>query len=117
MGNQSRKYIKLGGCCALALSLIIGAMTIITPARAAGPIMVTTSGDVIASDGLCSLREAIIAANTDSAVSDCPAGNGADTILFSSTLSQPAVFELYEVRLGVALGLGTRLAHQHLERG
>jgi predicted outer membrane repeat protein len=32
-------------------------------------------------DGLCSIAEAIIAANTDQAVDGCAAGNGADTIL------------------------------------
>ncbi len=33
--------------------------------------------------GACTLRDAIAAANTDSAVSGCPAGSGADTITFS----------------------------------
>lgn len=49
------------------------------PARAA-TLTVTTTSDELNSDGDCSLREAIIAANTDAAVDACPAGNGADTI-------------------------------------
>ena len=49
-------------------------------ARAATTISVTTTSDVVAPDGSCSLREAVTAAETDAATSDCPAGSGADTI-------------------------------------
>jgi CSLREA domain-containing protein len=44
-----------------------------------GPI--TTTDDELTTDGDCSLREAIQAANTDAAVDACPAGSGGDTIL------------------------------------
>jgi hypothetical protein len=37
--------------------------------------------------GQCSLRDAIVAANTDTAVSGCVAGSGADTIVFGSGLT------------------------------
>src|SRR5437870_3850242 len=43
-------------------------------------ITVNTTEDELTVDGNCSLREAIQAANTDSAVDACPAGSGADTI-------------------------------------
>jgi CSLREA domain-containing protein len=43
-------------------------------------IVVTTTNDTEANDGFVSLREAIIAANTDAAHFDAPAGNGADVI-------------------------------------
>ncbi len=49
-------------------------------------IMVTTSTDEDSHPGAgvgCSLREAIIAANTDAAYGGCPAGSGADTIRLS----------------------------------
>lgn len=50
----------------------------------AATITVNTPLDVIADDGLCSLREAITAANTDTASGasggECPAGTGDDTI-------------------------------------
>jgi CSLREA domain-containing protein len=48
-------------------------------------ILVTTIGDNTAVDGFCSLREAIQAANTNSAVDACPAGDSilSDTITFS----------------------------------
>jgi CSLREA domain-containing protein len=47
----------------------------------AATISVTTTDDLIAADGQCSLREAITAANTDNAFMGCPAGNGADQIV------------------------------------
>lgn len=50
----------------------------------AATINVTTVNDTIAADGQCSLREAITAANTDSAFNGCPAGNGADEILLAA---------------------------------
>lgn len=64
------------------------------PVRAAGPIIVTTTADAIAADGLCSLREAVIAANTDTATGGCPAGSGPDAITFSKALPQPVTITL-----------------------
>lgn len=52
-------------------------------ASAAAPmatIMVTTNSDELNSDGDCSLREALRAANTNTAVDACPAGSGTDVI-------------------------------------
>ncbi|HLB26495.1 MAG TPA: CSLREA domain-containing protein, partial [Dehalococcoidia bacterium] len=46
----------------------------------AATITVTTTADELNADGDCSLREAIQAANTDTAVDACRAGSGADTI-------------------------------------
>ena len=37
--------------------------------------------------GQCSLRDAIVASNTDTAVSGCVAGSGADTIVFGNGLT------------------------------
>ncbi|MBL8093191.1 MAG: CSLREA domain-containing protein, partial [Anaerolineales bacterium] len=50
------------------------------PAVYATQITVTTTTDELNADGDCSLREAIVAANTNTAVDACPAGSGADTI-------------------------------------
>ncbi|MEW6401884.1 MAG: CSLREA domain-containing protein [Chloroflexota bacterium] len=66
----------------------------VTSAEAESTITVTTTADVVATDGQCSLREAVLAANTDSATGDCPAGSGADTIVFSSSLPAPAIILL-----------------------
>ena len=58
-----------------------------SPVQAASVIIVTTFEDAINTDGLCSLREAIISANKDKATSsnqgECPAGNKADTIILN----------------------------------
>jgi CSLREA domain-containing protein len=55
-----------------------------SPAAAATTIVVTTTDDVVADDGACSLREAVTAANTDTASGatpgECPAGSGSDVI-------------------------------------
>ena len=76
------------------LLIISGLITPIRRGFALSNLTVTTTSDAIADDGHCSLREAVIAANTDSAFHGCPAGNGADTIDFSSSLSFPATFTL-----------------------
>ncbi|MDX6534840.1 MAG: hypothetical protein QOF68_2584, partial [Gaiellales bacterium] len=53
----------------------------------AAGINVTSSADTTADDGVCTLREAITAANTDTAsgalTGECAGGSGADTITFS----------------------------------
>src|SRR5262245_34500220 len=54
-----------------------------TPAAAA-TITVTTTSDGAATDGNCTLREAVLAANSDAARDACPAGSGADTIVLSA---------------------------------
>jgi CSLREA domain-containing protein len=64
----------------LAAALIAALALTATPARAA-TITLTTNLDTFPGDHLCSLREAILAANTDTAVDACPAGNGADTLI------------------------------------
>jgi len=46
----------------------------------AATITVNTTDDELSTDGDCSLREAIQAANVDAAVDACPAGIGSDTI-------------------------------------
>ncbi len=56
-----------------------------SPAWAA-PITVNSLADAnppVRGDGLCTLREAMINADTDGASSDCAAGSGADTITFT----------------------------------
>ncbi len=59
-------------------------------------ITVTTTDDELNSDGDCALREAIQAANTDSAVDACVPGSGDDTVVVPSgtyTLTIPGVGE------------------------
>ncbi|MBK8620071.1 MAG: CSLREA domain-containing protein [Anaerolineales bacterium] len=66
---------------ALMLSLLGSALTF-TPAYAAN-ITVDTSADENNTGASCSLREAIIAANTNAAYGGCLAGSGTDTIAFA----------------------------------
>jgi len=64
----------------LLLSAGLAATAVLTPIARADTITVTTSDDEINGDGDCSLREAVIAANTDTAVDACAAGAGDDII-------------------------------------
>ncbi|HRY01071.1 MAG TPA: CSLREA domain-containing protein [Xanthomonadaceae bacterium] len=60
-------------------------------AASAAIISVDTLEDAVTDNGNCSLREAVIAANTNTAVDDCPAGTGGGTdaiwVLLSGTIS------------------------------
>lgn len=71
----------------LAVSLpgilgIVGVLPVAQVAAAGAVITVTTTDDTIADDGHCSLREALVAAQTNKAYHGCPAGSstGVDTI-------------------------------------
>jgi hypothetical protein len=69
----------------LALALALAALAVPTPpAVRAAAIAVTGTGTAVANDGVCTLIEAIRAANADAASGsrpgECPAGRGADTI-------------------------------------
>ena len=71
--------------------LAVGALVVLAfaalapPAARAASLVVNTLADELNSDGDCSLREAITAANTNAAVDACPAGSAtvSDTITFS----------------------------------
>lgn len=62
----------------LAVAALLGAA-----AAGARTITVDTTLDADAADGVCSLREAILAANDDVARNECPGGSGADRIVFN----------------------------------
>ena len=69
----------------VVLMMVIAALTgVLAPARVAyaASIKVTTTADEINTNGACSLREAIRAANLNTRVDSCPAGSasGTDTI-------------------------------------
>jgi CSLREA domain-containing protein len=67
------------------LLAIVGLLMLATSPVMAARIKVNSTEDLIADDGSCTLREAIIAANADTASGsmngECQAGNGADTIV------------------------------------
>ena len=75
------KKISIRSISLTSLAVLVGALLFsnIESAHAAN-LAVTTTVDELNSDGDCSLREAIRAANTDVAVDACTAGSGADVI-------------------------------------
>ena len=62
---------------AAVLVLVLGAAS----GAQSTTIVVNSPADSLAIDGNCTLREAIIAANTDTAVDACLAGSGADIVM------------------------------------
>jgi CSLREA domain-containing protein len=79
-------------------------LLLLAPAPAfAASIVVNSAADTVADDGVCTLREAITAANTDTAsgatAGECAPGSGSDTITFAANYTiilagsqLPAVF-------------------------
>ena len=62
------------------------------PPAAFGVITVTTTNDFYGADGQCSLREALLAANTNAPVFECASGtSGLDTIEFNLGSGTPAI--------------------------
>lgn len=96
--HPERRHVTRGvmvGSLLLLFILILptpGGARSLDQARGSENILsVNTVVDASADDGKCSLREAIQAANTDTAVDTCPAGDGADTIVFDPALAQGAI--------------------------
>jgi CSLREA domain-containing protein len=56
-------------------ALVVAGLALVAPEAHAATIAVTTTDDTFAVDGNCSLREAVEAANTNTAVDACPAGD------------------------------------------
>jgi CSLREA domain-containing protein len=79
---MSKYLVRFGILVSMLFSLL--AVTPITPVGASGVIVVNTNTSNILSDSLCTLREAITAANTDAAYKGCSAGSGTDTITFAA---------------------------------
>src|SRR5438876_369801 len=94
-GQRLLKLVLVG------LLAFIGAFSLppVPPAQAAAALVVTGLGDSIAADGVCTLREAITAANTNAPAGDCPAGtSGADMISFSVTGTITLTSQLPDIR-------------------
>ena len=90
-----------------------GLASLPSTARSATTILVTGNVDELDANGVCSLREAIQAANTDAAVDACPAGSGADTIVLHHGLyhlggDDPRTQQRLEIASDLTLqGVGT----------
>ena len=70
----------------LRSSLLTAVAVALAGGAAAKTITVDSDLDVDLTNGLCSLREAIVAANSDAVYNDCPAGAGPDRIVFAVPL-------------------------------
>ncbi len=81
-------------------AVAVPALALAAPGAQAATIRVTTSADSAALPGVCSLRAAIIAANSDAAVGGCPAGSGIDAITLP-----PATYDLTIAGLDEDAGL------------
>ena len=106
--SPNKRLFKVGLALLLPLILILGlilGLSAASGARAATNIVVNTTADVVDSSGDCSLREAIQAANTDSAVDGCDAGSGDDTISFNLTGSGPYTITLAGTELVITTGV------------
>jgi CSLREA domain-containing protein len=75
----------------LVAAAVLAALGYAPVARADTTIVVTTTEDELVENGNCSLREAILAANTGEAVDACPAGTGAVTIEVAAGTYQLAI--------------------------
>jgi CSLREA domain-containing protein len=87
----------------LAAGLFLALMH--NPAYANG-ITVTTANDNTTDDELCTLREAIIAANTDTAYNGCTTGSaGADTITFAGNYTITLTSALTDITAPLTMGV------------
>jgi CSLREA domain-containing protein len=77
--NQ-KGFLRFGFLFVLLLITGLGATAVLIPIARADTITVTTTDDEVNNDGDCSLREAVLAANGDTAVDACTAGSGDDVI-------------------------------------
>jgi len=86
ISSVSLKVFRIVLIACMTLSLLLGSASFPTSVQASGNIVVKSNADIIANNGLCTLREAIINANNDnqSGSTDCAAGSGADTITFAA---------------------------------
>lgn len=70
----------------VVVALVAVGSGLVPSAASAVTLTVNSEADVLADDGVCTLREAVLAANSDTgsgaSVGECPAGRYADTIVF-----------------------------------
>ena len=80
MGVSFTSVFRRTTLVALIVALV-GSAVQVTPVYAAS-IVVTSNADTIANDGVCTLREALFAAQQNAPTGGCTAGSGTDTISF-----------------------------------
>jgi CSLREA domain-containing protein len=68
-----------------AVAIVVAALVTLPALARAATITVSTLADPTGPSGTCTLRDAITAANTQTATNNCVAGTGTDTIQFGVT--------------------------------
>ncbi len=101
---MTSRIMEIGRQALTTLTRFLGVLTLLlVESQAAGAAIITvnTTDDELNSNSVCSLREAIQAANTDTAVDTCTAGSGADTIVVPAGI--------YTLTLGIELAIDSDL--------
>ena len=97
-GPRSRAG-RFAASLGVSLCLAVAGVAAVAPSAMAATITVNETADAyINGDGRCSLREAIIAANTDAPLDACPAGTGDDDVIQLAAAAYP---------LSIANGMNT----------
>ncbi len=104
MNKTKLTHRFVGGVHLFFIAALLAGLAVIgapVPAAHAAGIVVNSTADVIADDGECTLREAIIAANTNTAsgatAGECAAGEAAptvDVITFTDLAGSPDLYTL-----------------------
>ncbi len=93
-GSGHPRWLHALGSACFGLVFAMVLTQVSGPAQAATLNVDASAPDVLATDGICSLREAVINANANAATwPDCPAGTGADEIVLPAgtyALANPA---------------------------
>jgi CSLREA domain-containing protein len=103
--------MKRGRGVSSALLAVLGVGLLMVPlgpsaVAASSTIVVTTTADDLAHNGNCTLREALLAADTDHAVDACHGGSGPDTIVLSAGTYTLTLGELTVNSTASLLGVG-----------
>lgn len=98
---------------AMLVALAVAALLLVAiarPALAVGSLItVNTPDDEITSDGDCSLREAVLAANIDVELDACPTGSGNDTIIVPASATPYTLTKVGKTRTMASRGIWTCL--------
>jgi len=111
--SQGTHHVRRAAAVVVMASVLGTAATVGTaqPVLAAAVLVVDTLSDLDADDGSCSLREAIIAADTDTdgngQPGECSGGSGTDTISFSASGTISLTADLPSISSGVSIDGGT----------
>src|SRR6187200_1014886 len=115
MGVHRHSMLRRAGELLLAAGLVVGLAASPAAVLAGTTIVVNSELNTVGNDGECTLREAIAAANDDTAsggmAGECLAGNGTDSITFtaSGSISVPLGQELPDITEAVTIDGGNQI--------